>query len=345
MKLVKSVSILSALILAACSSGGGGGGSASGSSQASGPLSVPRATCGGSSCFSGASLTSVSPQMMGSSANVLNVGKEVYAYFNGTIIPSVNATLYRMEQAAAGAGLATCADIAGVPDTLGDYLGDGFYVAISSAGTKTIPAEMGGGTMTKKFVFAKDLPGQNFAEAQIACSGTERTLYVRIAASSSLAYEFWAQEDGAKRIIFGAVDDGRTSGHNSQITFYFNTLDGDTFQLHGIAHDVLFGGLWGDLAIAGGAKLSTHVADIENLAGAAVTGHASVVYGDDSYSGADPRHCYSNVETGTIVLTTDTPAPATVCAGLLSPVATVNAVRPSGTWTYGGMTAAISTSF
>jgi hypothetical protein len=341
-KLVKSVSILSALVLAACSSGGGGG-SASGASQASGPLSVPRATCNGSACLGSASLMSVHPMTSmltsTSSENVLSVGTEVYSYFNNTIIPNINATLYKMEQAAAGEGLTTCAAIAGVPDAMGSYLGDGYYVDISS-GDKTMPTEMGGTTMTKKFVFAKDLPSSKFAEAQIACSGSERTFYVRIAASSNLAYEFWAQEDGAKRIIFGAVDDN-TSGHNSKITFYFNTADGNAFQLHGIATNVEFSGAWVNLVVAGGANLSLGIADIENIGSGAITGSEGVTYQDNTYSGADPRHCYSNISTGAI----DTSTPATTCSGLLSTVATTNAVRTSGTWNLSGMGTAISTSF
>jgi hypothetical protein len=324
--------LVTSLAFTACSSGGGGGSSSSSSGQASGPLSVPSATCNGSACMSGSSLA-----FTATSASVLNVATEVYTYFNGTIIPNLNSTLYRMEQAAADNGMTTCSDIVGAQDSLSEYLGDGFYVAISSTGLKTAPSEMGSVAMTKGFVFAKGVSASDrFAEAQIACNGTERTFYVRVVASSTLAYEFWAQEDGAKRIIFGAVDDSSNASHNSKITFYFNTADGDKFQLHGIANDVQFGGLWVNLAVAGGAQLSTGIADIENLAGTAATGTAS--YGEN---GADSRYCYSDVEAGT----TDTSTPSSTCSGLLSAVTTTDAVRSSGAWKYGDMNTAISTSF
>lgn len=326
--------LVTSLSFTACSSGGGGGSASSASGQASGPLSVPKATCNGSACLSGSSLA-----FTATSASVLNIGKEVYSYFNDTIIPNVNATLYKMEQAAADNGMTTCSDIAGASDSPSEYLGDGYYVTISSTSLKTAPSEMGGVAMTKGFVFAKDLPTSKFAEAQIACNGTERTLYVRVVASSALTYEFWAQEDGAKRIIFGAVDDNSNASHNSKITYYFNTADGNTFQLHGIANDVQFAGQWVNLAVAGGANLAAtpKVADIQNVGGSIATGSGST-YGEN---GADSRYCYSDVEAGT----TDTSTPATTCNGLLSTVATTNAVRSSGAWKYGDMNTAISTSF
>lgn len=336
------------MILAACS-GGGGGGSAGSPGQASGPLSIPGANCAGNPCIAKASLmaTSVHTSALMSGQTVLNFADIVYSHFTDTVIPGVNAALYRIEQVAAAQGLNTCnaiatagdSDFAGGDSILGFSLGDGYTVDISKANAdlRAIPAPMTDSTtkMTKRFIFSN--AGTKFAEVQIKCnSSTERTLYVRVQESASKAFEFWAQSDGNKRILYGAMD----NGISEKTTFYFNTADGNIFQLHGVAKQVTVSGTVMDFSIAGGANLSAGKADISYVLDDSVPTAAS--YSDDDNSTVHPRHCYSSISSVTVEPSGSASA---TCSGLLTAAGAAGAVRSGSAWKLTGMSSAISTSF
>lgn len=335
------LSIVCSVALSACSGGGGGGSAGSASGQATGPFSIPNATCGGQACIGGASLmaTSVHTSALTSGTTVFNIANLVYSYFTDTVIPQINTALYKVEQVAAENDLNTCQDIEGVTAGTLDYpLGDGYTVDVSDTSTDldTIPANMtdSGSKTSRRFIFKNS--GSPFAEVQIKCnSTTERTLYVRLQESATRAYEFWAQVDGDKRVLYGAMDDGSSQ----KITFYFNTADGNSFQLHGVGKQVTVAGAVMDLAIAGGANLTAGTADIAYVQDGTVPTTKS--YSDDD-SSVKERHCYSAISP----LTVDSAATAaTTCSGLLSPASSYNAIRSGTEWSTLGMSTAISTSF
>lgn len=348
-KIILSIGLTA--LLSGCSGGGGsgsgGGGSSSG--QASGPLSIPSATCSGSPCMDSASImsSSVHASALLSGETVLNMGEIVYTHFKDTIIPGVNTALYQVEQVAASEGLTTCDAIAtagdgdfGGGDSILDYpLGSGYTVDISKAvgDLKTIPAPMtdSGTAMARKFTFSRS--GTKFAEVQIKCnSATERTFYVRVQESASKIYEFWSQNDGDKRIIYGAMD----NGSSEKITFYFNTADGTTFQLHGVALQTVVAGAAMDFSIAGGADLNSDLADIAYVQGDIVPTTES--YSDDDNGSVQPRHCYSSISSVTV---DPAASAATTCSGLLSAAGSANAIRSGTAWKLTGMASAISSSF
>ena len=281
-----------------------------------------------------------------SGETVLNFAALVYEHFTETVIPGVNAALYRMEQVASANGLNTCNAIATAGDSdfgggnsiLGYPLGSGYTVDISkdSNDLRDIPTEMDddGSPMTKRFIFSNS--GTKFAEVQIKCnSTTERTLYVRIQESSTKIYEFWSQADGDKRVIYGAMD----NGSSQKTTFYFTTADGSKFQLHGVAKQVVVAGAPIDFSIAGGADLSTGKADIAYVQDDTIP--TSAAYKDDN-SSVQPRHCYSSISSVSV----ETAANAsTTCSGLLDPAGAADAVRSGTFWKLSGMASAIDTSF
>lgn len=339
-KIILSIGL--AALLSACGGGGGGGSSSpSSSGHASGPLSVPNATCAGGACIGGASLMAndIHPSALTSGETVFHFADLVYTHFTETVIPGVNAALYKVERVAAENGLSTCQDIEAVTAGMLQYpLGDGYTVDTSdlTGDLRTIPAPMtgAGGKMAKRFIFSNS--GTKFAEVQIKCQATERTLYVRVQESASKLYEFWSQNDGNKRVIYGAMD----NGSSQKTTFYFNTADGSAFQLHGVARQVVVAGATMDFSIAGGANLSTGAADIAYVQDDSVPTSAS--YSDDDSGMVQPRHCYSSISPVTVV---PAAGAAMACSGLLGSAGAADAVRAGTAWKLTGMASAIDTSF
>lgn len=339
--------LVTSMIATACSSGGGSSNASTGG-RASGPLSVPDATCDGAPCMGGASLVSGTSVMASTSGSiVLNNGVDVYSYFSETIIPGVNEALYAVESVALENNLDTCEKIEEAADetggtALGYPLGGDYTVDIANAALKTIPTGMtdGGQNMVKGFIFKKSLVG--FAEVQIKCnSATQRTLYVRVKESATKSYEFWSQDDGAKRTIYGALDNGST-----KITFYFNTADGSTFELHGVANNISRhgGGLVESFSIAGGAVLATGAADI---AWVGIPGNiaANEGYEDESSTSSDDvRHCYNTISPIDI----EPAASAGTCGNLVTPGGPPASPLRTGAplWTVNGMLSSdINTAF
>ncbi len=330
------------MALVGCGGSGGGGGGSSSGGRATGVLSVPSATCAGSSCISSSAslMAANATHLMAvntSGETIFNMAYQSYTYFTDTVIPDVNTTLYQVEQAAKSEGLNTCADLEGVTAGVLDYpLGSGYTVDISdqNADLKTIPTPMtdNGTKMTKRFIFANS--GTKFAEVQIKCnSATKRTFYVRVLQSSTQAFEFWAQADGNNRIIYGAMD----NGSSEKVSFYFNTADGSVFQLHGVARQVTVAGATMDFSISGGADLGSGIADlIYSQDGSVLTSYST--YDADS-SSVQKRHCYSSLSP----LAVDNSGAA--CSSLISAVPAPSAIRTGTTWNYIGMGTAISTSF
>lgn len=327
--LALSTTFVTTLIIAACSGGGGSGGGASKSlPDFTGPLSVPNATCGGSSCIS-KSGSLVSPMAVASNVAVLEVGEEIYSHFTGTIIPGVNGVLYQLEQAAAEKGLKTCAEIAGVNSSLDYPLGSGYTVDIS-AGDKQIPSSMENSsvTMSKKFIFSYN--STKFAEAQIHCSASQRTFYVRLMDASANIYEFWSQVDGNKRTLFGAMDKG-----SQKYTLFFKTADGTSFELHTVGNQIDYNGTTISFAVAGGANLTTGVADIAFATTSTVPTSLLAEDTNTNWDYVTPiRHCYNSVSTATVDST------GAACSSLLTAGPTIPVRTNSPSWSVSGMMSA-----
>lgn len=329
---VGTTTLVTTLVIAACSGGGGSGGSSSTSGKATGPLSVPNATCGGNSCMTTSSAV-ISPMSTSSDTAVLEIAGEIYSHFTGTIIPGINGVLYQLEQAAAENDLKTCQKIADANASTGVPLGSGYTVDIEDdvTGTlKNIPTGMddAGTEMKRKFVFA--LNSTKFAEAQIYCnSGTQRTFYIRLMDASANMYEFWSQVDGNKRTIFGAMDKG-----NQRYTLYFHTAAGTAFQLHTVANDIEYNGATNvHFAVAGGADISANKADVAYaIAGQVPTALTATDTANSSWSYTDIRHCYGTISPA--IVTT-----GATCTGLsLLTAAPALPVRTSATaWSVNGM--------
>ena len=325
--------LVTTLMISACSGGGGGsgGGSSSAANRASGPLSVPNATCGGNSCLNNASIMN-SPLNLSSNTAVLGYAEEIYTHFTDTIIPGINGLLYKIEQAAADEGLTTCADIAGQSDAVGVDLGSGYTVDIAT-GDRTIPAPMtdSSSAMSKKYLFKYNTVA--FAETQIFCNSlTQRTFYIRLKGDGTDMYEFWSQVDGNKRTIFGAMDTASTQKY----TIYFNTIDGNAFQLHAIGNQISYEGYTIDFTVAGGVNLTGNVADIAytNNANTVPTSIGTAMSQDNAWAGSDIRHCYNSLTAGTV-----TGMQAT-CNTLLSAAPTPLPIRTSAaTWDIAEMAA------
>lgn len=305
------------VLLSACSGGGGGsGGTGTTTTKATGALSIPDINCGSSACLN-SSKSMVSPMAMNSGEEVAAYGELVYDKFNTEYLPKINENLYKMESAFKTQGYETCDQIVGVANTTDQSLGSGYTVTITSA-TTTSPF---GGTTSKRFVvkYSSDA----VAEIQMGCSGTVRTIYVKVFVDSTNHYEVWAKVDSANanaKSLEAAADIG-----SAKLTLYFNSTSATAFTLGAIGKDYpnpYDSGTPISFSIFGQASLgSPKIAKISYSSNNAAAPPTSYSAPDTNWAGTSIGHCYSNLDSGTV------DNAGTACSSLSSASPTTSGVR------------------
>ncbi|MBX2988478.1 MAG: hypothetical protein KF802_11340 [Bdellovibrionaceae bacterium] len=241
--------VLAGFQLLACSGGGGGGGGSSARGVATGAFSIPAASCGTGVCISSLSpMSDLAAMNMSSQEAALEFASTVYDVFKSQTIPDINAKLYEIEQAFKNEGYTTCAQAVVIPPVSSYPLGGGYTVDVAN-GDRNFPTGMSlHGQADRKFTLA--LNSTKFAEIQLKCSGSDRAIYVRVVPAAGTAYEFFAEETGSAKTIYGASDVG-----SEKRTVYFKSSSASVFQLTmvGIGVDA---GVPINVAVSGGANLA-----------------------------------------------------------------------------------------
>lgn len=305
------------VLLSACSGGGGGsGGTGTTTTKATGALSIPDINCGSSACLN-SSTSMVSPMAMNSAEEVAAYGELAYDKFNTEYLPKINENLYKMESTFKTLGYETCDQIVGISNDTDQSLGSGYTVTITSV-TTTSPF---GGTTSKRFVvkYSSDA----VAEIQMGCSGTVRTIYVKVFADSTNHYEVWAKVDSANtdaKSLEAAADIG-----SGKLTLYFNSTSATAFTLGAIGKDYpnpYDSGTPISFSIFGQASLgSPKIAKISYSSNNAAAPPTSYSAPDTNWAGTSIGHCYSNLDSGTV------DNAGTACSSLSSASPTTSGVR------------------
>lgn len=312
--------------------------------QANGALSIPNVNCGSNDCFTGEApatnnTTSLAiAQSVSSSTEIANYGTLTYQYFNNTVIPKLNEALFFIEAGFLIQGLSTCAQIEAAIPKLGYEIAPGKTIDILATG---FTSPFGAPNTTKTFEGFID--GVKVARVSIGCSGTVRSLYVKVTVDSNRRAEAWIKADSSNpntKSVEVAMDNGV-----SNLTMQFIGTTQDTFTLGTVG--VNFpnpnqSGQYLDFALFGQANLSLNSKLVKisysNLTNATLPTLFSA--DDPNWAGSPIQHCYSDFSLRTI---NDV---GNVCTSLNATSPTVTGLRGSGNssaiiWTIGSLSAGI----
>jgi hypothetical protein len=213
----------SGLFVVACS--GGGGGSGGSGSAGAGYFAAPTASCGGTACVPGASISFAGPGDIQTMAADPSRAADIYTAFNKNFIPQLNTFLAKVYSAMKAGGSQSCSDVAmGSSGTV-----NGYSFSITSA-NKNIPTGFTKSGTSFDYRIYASVGESPVAEIQVHCGDSSATDPLTVAArvdESGAKYEFIYEKSGNKIRIMGA---GILSSGGRMIA-WFKTDDGDDFEL------------------------------------------------------------------------------------------------------------------
>lgn len=214
--------------LSACSGGGGGGAGGGNPTVTAGYLAAPTASCAGSACIPGASLSSAS--LHATAVANPNRAIAVYEAFNNGFITQLNSFLAKIYAGMVAGGSESCMDV-----LAGSGTWNGYDFTLTLAGTDAIPTGFTKAGSNYNYRIEASVTGTPVANIQVYC-GTDTTndplTVTALVKENGDQYHFVYEKSGHQIRVMGG---GILSGGDKMVA-WFKTNDGNDFDLEVVSN-------------------------------------------------------------------------------------------------------------